>query len=325
MGHYVLGVDGGGTKTHAALFDIKGNKIDFVEWGATNHEVLGGGCGELKEILLELITHLAERNNLHKSEIKFSVLGLAGVDTEIQHAEISKVIKECGLEDFILCNDAFLGVKAGCEKGAGICAINGTGCTVAGIDSQGRMLQIGGMGELSGDHGGGRYLGIKAIASVYDSLFRNGTETLMSEILFNLLNIDTKYRFVQAVAEAVSQKKFSYKDLNKVVFSAANRSDKVALDILEKMGAENARSINAMIRALNFQDPVQIVFTGSIYAKGENSAALDRIRKDVQDANKERELSFTLLEKPPAVGAVFWALEEAGAETGLYQKVLSDF
>lgn len=45
---YVLGVDGGGTKTHAVLFDGDGNLVDMVEWGPTNHESLREGFVELK-------------------------------------------------------------------------------------------------------------------------------------------------------------------------------------------------------------------------------------------------------------------------------------
>lgn len=76
-----------------------------------------------------------------------------------------------GLNDFVLCNDAFLGVKAGCTHGYGICAINGTGYTIAGIDPNRNMIQIGGQGALTGDVGGGGYLGMAVVSSVYNALF----------------------------------------------------------------------------------------------------------------------------------------------------------
>lgn len=45
----VIGVDGGETKAHCALFDTDRNKIDMLSWGTTNYECLKGGFGELKE------------------------------------------------------------------------------------------------------------------------------------------------------------------------------------------------------------------------------------------------------------------------------------
>ena len=42
MKEFALGVDGGGTNTQCALFDLEGNLIDVLDWGPTNHEVLAG-------------------------------------------------------------------------------------------------------------------------------------------------------------------------------------------------------------------------------------------------------------------------------------------
>jgi N-acetylglucosamine kinase-like BadF-type ATPase len=69
MNKYVLGVDGGGTKTQCALFDIEGNRIVLVNWGATNHETLKGGFAELEEQLRALLGHILEKNRLNQCNL----------------------------------------------------------------------------------------------------------------------------------------------------------------------------------------------------------------------------------------------------------------
>ena len=85
MAKFVLGVDGGGTKTHCALFDIYGNKIDLVNWEPTNYECMQGGFSELKEELEEMTAYILDRNSLRTDDLTKSVFGLGGVDTVFQH------------------------------------------------------------------------------------------------------------------------------------------------------------------------------------------------------------------------------------------------
>lgn len=325
MSKYVLGVDGGGTKTYCALFDTQGNKIDAVSWGGTNYALLEGGLSELEVQLGALFSHILDRNGLTPGNLGRCVLGLSGVDTRSQHARISDIIRRLGITDFILCNDAFLGIKAGCESEYGICAVNGTGCTVAGIDPSGRMLQIGGLGDLTGDTGGGYYLGTAAICSVYNSLFKGYAGTYMTDILFEILGIDSKHDYTDAIIKGIAEGRIKVKDLNRVVFKAANKGDAVAKSILEKMGVENARSINAVIRELLFPDRIKIVLAGSIYVKGENPTAVDTLRDCVLEENPHRDIEFEILKCPPVAGAIIWALGEKNNYKHIYTKVTEAF
>ena len=200
MKKYVIGMDGGGTKTHCSVFDLDGNMIDLVNWGKTNHECLSGGYDELKLELGRLFTYILDKNGIGTENLGKCVFGLAGVDTKRQHELISDMIRGLGIRDFILCNDSYLGIKAGSEKGYGICAINGTAFSIGGIDSKGNMLQIGGLGDLSGgDFGGGEYLAGKAIAAAYNSLFKGDPKTLITDLLFDILEINSKFEFVEGV------------------------------------------------------------------------------------------------------------------------------
>lgn len=312
MAKYVLGIDGGATKTHCALFDTDGNRIDIFPWGPTNHEALAGGFEELEQELGRLISGILEKNKVQCGDIVKGVFGMAGVDTKFQHEKISGIIRSIGITDFVLCNDSFLGIKAGCPHGYGICVINGTGCSITGIDPAGKMFQIGGQGTLTGDAGGGGYLGALVIQSVYNYYFRGGKYTCMVDPLLKELKISSKYDFMEKVSERLENKTLNLSGLNRLVFDAANQGDPLAMEILSSVGSELARSVNGMIAELDFAgaEALDIVLAGSINVKGNNPTLVNALKQEVTEKNKNRKLNFVLLEKPPVAGAVIWALNE---------------
>jgi N-acetylglucosamine kinase-like BadF-type ATPase len=178
MTKYVIGVDGGGTKTHYALFGSQGKFINFIQGGPANHEVYPDGYkGASKEIKSSVLKLLQQRR-LKPEDISYSIFGLAGVDTKRQQKELSKIIRETGIRNFKVFNDAFLGIKAGSGKGYGICSVNGTGTCCVGIDKNGEWLQIGGTGWAFGDEAGAGYIGSAVIRKVYDSVYRCGKKLL---------------------------------------------------------------------------------------------------------------------------------------------------
>lgn len=328
MKKYVLGVDGGGTKTHCSIFDLDGNMVDLVSWGTTNHECLSGSYAELKAELSKLFTYILTKNNIGTEDLERCVFGLAGVDTKWQHEFITNMIFDLGIRDFTLCNDSYLGVKAGSENGTGICAINGTAFSIGGIDSKGNMLQIGGLGELSGgDFGGGEYLAGKAIAATYNSIFKGDSETLITDMFFDILGITSKFDFVEALKGKIDDGTYKYDYFNRLVFEAANKNDTVAQGLLDNMGLEYARCISAVINNLDFckQEPVEIILAGSIFVKGENSRAIEKIRQEISNKHKDRIITYKVLTAPPVAGAILWALEQSGTKKHHREKVLKAF
>ena len=328
MKKYVLGMDGGATKTHAALFDIDGNKVDMLEWGPTNHEVLDGGFDGFRKEMKDLLSSLFSRNSITAGDIVSSAFGMAGVDTRKQHKIISGIIENLGIKDFVLFNDAYLGVKAGCPSGVGICVINGSGCTIAGINAEGKMIQIGGQGSLTRDVGGGGSIGMEAIRCVYDHLFRLEPYTILKDMLFEKLQISSKYDFMEVMPEALSSGIISAGEIGKMVFEAANKGDETAISILEFVGKSLGKSVNGAIHELNFKDGdvIEVVLAGSVNVKGSNPSLVNAIKKEVTDKNPDKKFEFIILQQPPVAGAVIWALQRTEHKIdNLFEKITSQF
>ena len=155
---FYIGVDGGGTKTYYALFDEKKNIIADFKTAGSNHENLGGSFDEAADILWDGVHGLLEKAGKTLEDVDFSLMGLAGVDHPFQHDAIYSRLETKGLRRFEIFNDGFIVVKAGSISGAAIGLNNGTGTCCNAVDSTGRMLQLAGLGDYSGDMGNGRLL-----------------------------------------------------------------------------------------------------------------------------------------------------------------------
>jgi len=312
MKKYILGLDGGGTKTQCALYDIEGNEVDLINWGPTNHEVLKGGYLALKSELTLLVNYLLKRNDINIDQIVKSVFGIAGVDTKEQYRVISKIISELGFSNFVLCNDAFLGIKAGSPNGCGVGVVNGTGCCVAGIDNAENKLQIGGLGMMTGDFGGGVYIGEKLIQAIYNYYFRCGEYTCMLDVIPEELKVSSKFDFMDNVLHKIDAETIKVSDLNIIVFEAANRGDILAINILSEIGESLAASVNGCLKELKFDDskPIQIVLSGSINIKGSNPTIINTLKEKILSKYKDKIFEFVVLDRLPVIGAVIWAMED---------------
>ena len=310
MTEYVIGVDIGGTKSHLALFDTEGNSVDFDHWGPLNYEGMPGSFAQFEDEMRQFVTRVMDKNKLTLKDIAYSVLGVGGVDTRWQHGIISGILKKIGFEKFTLVNDAFLGIPAGSETGIGICAINGTGDSLAGINREGEMLQIGGVGAVSCDMGGGANFGRRLVSAVYSELFRKGKATLMTPLLFEKLGITSKYDYVERIYEKINDGSFRFGACNPMVFEAVRQGDEVASNILRDIAANYSGGISGMIEELRFppEEELCVVLAGSVFVKGEHPLLVDTLKERVSAANPRHRIRYNLLDVPNVAGAVIWAL-----------------
>ena len=325
MKNYIIGVDIGGTKSHLALFDTEGNFIDLGHWGCLNHEGLEGSFEQLDSEFGQFVNQTLLKHGITVDQIAQAALGVAGVDTKAQHGIVSQIIKKHGIKNFTLANDAFLGIPAGSKTGAGICAINGTGCTLAGINKEGKMLQIGGVGVLSADMGGGGYLGERLLMAVYCELFRKGEPTLLTQRVFEKLGITSKYDYVEIMQEKIYNGTFDIYKAGPLIFEAVHQNDKVAANILKEIAESYSNGITCMIEELEFpkNEELHIVLAGSVFVKGEHPLLVNSLKENVTAKNPGYNLTYNLLNVPNVAGAVLWAFISHHGKSGsdYYDKI----
>lgn len=303
---YLIGVDGGNTKTDYLLYDSQGNFIDGIRSGTCSHEALRDSFNGSYRVMKENFDLLFSRNNIDYSLVSGACFGLAGVDVPFQKEGLEDVVRKLGFKNFIVVNDGFLGIKAASKTGTGCCSINGTGTVNVGIDEDGKWMQVGGIGYVSGDEAGGSFLARRAIQAAYDNIFRYGEDTLITKSVFEMYQISDKSQFANAILSKPLDSTFLIKSL----FNHANNNDKKAIQILEMAGQNMARSIAGVIKEINIKEPINIILAGSVWAKATDDHMINKFKNVVNELSKKK-CDYVLLTLPPVLGAIIWAYELA--------------
>ena len=308
MKRFVMGIDGGATKTHVMICDTELNKVCLMEGGASSHEFLPGGFDEAAGVLEALIDDALSEAGIGIGEVECAVFGLAGLDVSYQYDEMEKRIKAFLGCPFLLFNDAFLPILAGSDSGYGIGAINGTGFSVAGLDRKGNRLQIGGFHEFSDDFGGGKWYTEQVISAVYRYMYKLGEKSVMVDLVTEGLGFPADEMFMENVNRLFTSDRNALRfTCCKALHRAADEGDRTARSIIEKSVSEYSLIFDSMLDKLDFgEDKVNVVVTGSQFTRG-SAFIMERLR-DIMD----RRLELMTFSDPPVFGAVAEALRSLG-------------
>ncbi|MCC2625600.1 MAG: gspK [Burkholderiales bacterium] len=151
---FYIGVDGGGTKTHAVLVDSNLKQIDEAYSGPANiaKDVEGAYtsiCATIDSLL-----------NKHNLPIKHIGIGVAGYSV-IQNRNMILEKLQKKYKNITLNSDCHIACLAAHNNKDGAIIICGTGVVAYSIYN-GETNQIGGWGFPQGDLGGAAYLGLEA-------------------------------------------------------------------------------------------------------------------------------------------------------------------
>ncbi|HPT89448.1 MAG: N-acetylglucosamine kinase [Acholeplasmataceae bacterium] len=307
---YIIGVDGGNTKTDYFLFDTDANFIDHYRGGTCSHEALPDSYDGSFRVMNEVFQELFNRNNITVDDVETAVFGLAGVDIPIQKQNLEDVVRKIGFKNFIVVNDSFLGIKAGTTYGYGVCSVNGTGTSSGGIDPKGNTLQVGGIGQITGDEAGGYHLSRQVVRAAFDYAYRFGKPTSLYKIVMDFLGITDKYYLMEAISTQYLTRKKNYTDLTIALFEEANKGDEVAIEILKSTAEQLARSAGGCVVNLDFDSEVEVVLVGSVWVKGSCPILIQEFNRLI-NLYTNKKCVIKVLEVPPATGAIIWALELA--------------
>lgn len=165
---YYLGIDGGGTRTTAAVSDEHGNVIFKAIGKSINFYSVG--MEKARENLRNVINDIYR--NIGEIEFDSAFIGCSALDNEAPNEIINElcngVIKS---EKIGMNSDVFVALASSGEEKCRIVAICGTGSIVTGIDENGNIRTKGGWGHIFGDEGSAYSIAVnalKASAMLYD-------------------------------------------------------------------------------------------------------------------------------------------------------------
>ena len=298
-----LAVDGGNSKTEYRLLNASGAVIAARRGGPSNHETLPGGFAGAADVLIGEIEELLESQGYAIGQVSDAVLGLAGADYDEQATALQQALRARGLMQSFVCNDGYLGVMAGIESGVGICYSAGSGVTCAGMNADGRRVQFGGIGVLSGDTGGGFDIAAFVYRSVYQHLFFEKPYTALKDAYFTLFDVRTPEAFLASAARIQNEE--SARQLIGLFFTAVETGDELALRYAALAASHAADCIVAVTDALSLKATVSIALSGSIMT----AVAPPAYRRMIEYELFRRKGKFYTLrvnDRAPVDGAVRW-------------------
>lgn len=301
---YVLGVDGGTTKTIALVADEQGNIRGAARGGGSNWS------GEDVEIPMQVVADTS-RQALAKAgvlgdQVRVGVFTLAGADWPEDHIRREAVLGRAGIaQKVIVKNDSFGGMRAGLNRPYGMVLAVGTGMNAAVITPSGQEWAFG-YYETGG--GSGTILQ-EILAAVLRAEDGRGQPTLLTQLVLDRLEFPTVEAMLRAhVLHQIDYGK--YFSLTPLVFEAALASDPVSADIIIHQGKILAEYITAMARRFEMCNmEFDVVLAGSVF-KGVGPLLVDTLTQEIHRVAPRARI--VRAPREPSVGSVLLAYDALG-------------
>lgn len=303
---YVLGIDGGGTRTTGIVADEFGSVYMHAVTGRSNPNTMQQA--EFEEVICGLAMELKKQNEDIFNQLSVCFAGIAGVGESGRDVEVAALLARelpAGTK-VIVRNDAFNALYSGTLGGPGIVQIAGTGAVTLGINENREIARSGGWGYLFDDEGSGFYLGNEALKAVFRSFDNRGPATSLTDRITNYLDVQNVPDIIGKVY-GKEHPRSVVAPLARLVIKEAQADDEVSKGIVEKACSEMMHSIEACHRRL-FDDnhPTVIVLSGGVFTDAELFAGRFRelARESIPNA------VFQSTQVPPVGGAVLAGLAE---------------
>jgi len=232
---FVLGFDGGGTKTECVLMDEAGLVLASGRSGPSNPMRVGFG-GALAAVCEAGRTAL-QNAKLTSGDITAMCAGLAGTAQPESQRKMKKLLSEEYPGKIVqVCTDLDLTLEA-TGSGLAIVLIAGTGSAAVGRDRSGQIVRVGGHGPLLGDEGSAYDVGRRASIAALREADRGRPDSPLATKILRELRVSDWEDFhlrVYSVPDEVFPRIFP------VVTAAADEGSSAARALLQDAAAELA-------------------------------------------------------------------------------------
>lgn len=232
--NYTLGIEGGGTKTTAIVYDAAGVEIARALGSAANASL--HSSAQIAEVFKALWRQI--KSSMRGGHLEITGLCLAGVIDQRTAKKVQKAAQiafPAGTR-LVVASDLVSALYGAFGQGEGIIVIAGTGSCVFGM-SKGRQSKSGGWGHILGDAGSAYWIGhhgLRKAFALYDQ--KDRFDSLGSRILRHL-SLNTPGELVAWVKDA---DKSQIAQIAPEILSAAQEGHSSAVQIISEACAHIA-------------------------------------------------------------------------------------
>lgn len=296
---YLIGMDGGGSKTISIITDLNGNKLYECTGGPSN--LLTYGTEAVSQVIFDLAHKCLTYIKSDFSELLMLMVGAAGAgrrnDAERLEKSIITLLHSKGIQfdNIFVESDAMIALEGAFSGRPGSILIAGTGSIMLGKDAVGKIYRVGGFGRILADDGSGYSIGKRAMGAVAKEFDGRGEHTDISKLVETNFGIYSP----EILITKIYKENFDIAAMVPLVLTAADKNDKIALNIIDKETDALLQHITSMYSKLN-QPTMNLAFIGGII-KNNNIFSVtlrNKIKAELPD------IYLTEPENPPEMGAI---------------------
>lgn len=295
MKQYLLGIDGGGSRSKAVLTDLQGNQI--ISASGRNLNPLNIGWKAFSGHFTDLVKRtLAE---VDKKQIAGVCAGLAGSGAESVRKKAEIEIRRHFLTAKVFVISDALATLWGAFRGrSGLILIAGTGSICLGMNAEGCIERSGGFGPLAGDEGSGFWIGMEAIRAALRTVDKRASANSLMRIVSEQFNLqDIRELIPELSAKKIKPVRIAVITPKVIQLSA---EDAYAKKIIKEAGEHLARLVKATAEKLELKGGLLALCGGLWSSEGQE------MKRSLKHALRKFNLSVQIVpaEEPPECGAI---------------------
>ena len=310
----ILAVDGGNSKIDAAFVARDGALLGAARGAGASF----APSEESRSLaaLVDTVRRAAADAGLDPAArplAPLAVLCLAGADLPVDDRRLLRLLRPLKLGvELVLRNDTFAVLRAGTERSWGVGVVCGTGMNCSGVAPNGRTVRFAAIGEVSGDDGGGGWMGLQAIRAAVRGGDRRDPHTSLEREVPAFFGV----RSPLAVLELVQTGRVEpyVAELAPVVFRCAAEGDAVAAALVDRQADEIVAMVSSALRRLHLtRRDVEVVLGGGLFHGGDRGF-IERIERGVLSVAAAARIKR--LQAPPVIGSALLGLDRLGTANG---------
>ncbi|MDQ0190275.1 N-acetylglucosamine kinase [Alicyclobacillus cycloheptanicus] len=303
----ILGVDGGGSKTHAVVVDAEGNRLGEGLAGCGNHQISGVDIAVAN--LRQAVEGALRQAHLEPTDVDFVQYGLAGADRDRDFQILRPALAALPFRTWDVVCDTLAGLRNGSPDYVGVVLVCGSATNAMGRNRL-QTVQTGGFGALFGDAAGGAYLSEQTFRSAVRSWDYRDVPSILPDAVARHLGFPAMEPLLAYYLD--HDIRTVPLSLTLVLHEAAEARDELAIRILRDTGHELGLAANSVVRRLGgFEgERFPVVLVGSILQKGRSPYLLRTLQETVRRENPDAD--FVLPQMAPVYGAVLLGMDCLG-------------
>ncbi len=258
----ILGIDGGGTNTRAAL--VAGGKIIASgQNGSIKRLRVGAEAAEanLRALLKDVFAQAGVKG------VKAASCGVASATMPGITEWITAVFHDFGVERSEIVGDEVIALDAAFKGGPGILQIAGTGSNTVGRAPDGSRESVGGWSSRLGDEGSGYWIGVHSIRRALHAYDREEPTQVLKKVceIWGTPTMDDFINFGDSTPGP------DFAALAPAIDELANAGDPVAVGVLRQAAADLVEFVllvrSKLRRKHAIAGEVPVAWTGSVIEK----------------------------------------------------------